>query len=250
MSTASGFVLGFVAAVCLTIVYGDKLQNRLSDAVLGGIVDSPATADLAGAPAAQLTKPLPIGIPHSKFRGLHDVSIAATPDLTETAGETEAGLEQRWAEFAAQAGTLVAVGDFPWRSCFTRAAASYELPEPLLLAIASGESHFDPSARSSKGAVGLMQILWPSTSRHLGVLRKADLYDPCINVDAGARYLQQLAGEYDNNLHLMVAAYNYGPARVSPEAMPDGARGYSAYIYQHLQQVLGFDQPAARRLYL
>ena len=113
------------------------------------------------------------------------------------------------------------------------------MPEALLLAIASGESGFDPAARSDKDAVGLMQILWPATGHHLGIYREADLYDPCTNVDAGARYLNELIQGYENNLHLAVAAYNYGPSRVTAGQVPDGALWYSHYIYQHLQKVLG-----------
>ncbi len=98
-----------------------------------------------------------------------------------------------------------------------------------------------------------MQIRWPQTSRHLGIHREADLYDPCTNVDAGARYLRELMSQFGNDLHLSLAAYNYGPSRISAGAMPDGALWYSQYIYQHLQQVLGADhipssellQPAA-----
>jgi hypothetical protein len=116
------------------------------------------------------------------------------------------------------------------------------------LAIASGESNFDPAARSDQDAVGLMQIRWPDTSRHLGVPREADLYDPCTNVDAGARYLLELATRFDNNLHLMVAAYNYGPGRIEAGQIPDGALWYSQYIYQHLQQVLGRKHVATSEL--
>jgi len=224
MSTISGFVLGALAAVGLTIVYGDKL------------VDSPETL---------LAEPLTTTISQNKPQGEAQAPGPLATGSGELMGETRVDLEQRWAEFSAQADSLAPVGDFPWRSCFARAAATYELPETLLLAIASGESNFDPAARSDKDAVGLMQILWPGTSRHLGVLREADLYDPCTNVDAGARYLQELASQFDNNLHLAVAAYNYGPGRIAPGSIPEGARWYSEYIYRHLQQVLGSEQVVA-----
>jgi hypothetical protein len=160
----------------------------------------------------------------------------------------EPSLEQRWSEYAASADTLVPAGTFPWQRCFQRSAASYDVPLALLLAIASGESNFDPVARSDKDAIGLMQIRWPITSRHLGVRRQADLYDPCTNVDAGARYLRELAQRYANNLHLVVAAYNYGPSRVSTAQVPEGAQWYSHYIYQHLQQVLGVEPVATSQL--
>lgn len=160
---------------------------------------------------------------------------------TELDPEPDPGpnLEQSWSHYAAQATELTPAGSFPWQQCFQRAAASHNIPEALLLAIASGESGFNPAARSDKDAVGLMQIQWPATGHHLGIYREADLYDPCTNVDAGARYLSELQQGYDNNLHLAIAAYNYGPGRVSVEHVPEGAQWYSHYIYQHLQQVLG-----------
>jgi hypothetical protein len=242
MSTISGFVLGAIAAVGLTILFGDKLHHSLGETAAEYSVDLPEALDIAQADKDLPTGPLPTTILQGEAQSVPAAIDAAATSSTDVMGDSQINLEHRWAEFAAQADSLVPVGEFPWRSCFARAAATYELPETLLLAIASGESNFDPAARSDKDAVGLMQILWPGTSRHLGVLREADLYDPCTNVDAGARYLQELARRFDNNLHLMVAAYNYGPGRIVPGAIPQGARWYSEYIYQHLQQVLGGKQ--------
>ena len=86
-----------------------------------------------------------------------------------------------------------------------------------------------------------MQILWPDTARHLGIYRLSQLYDPCTNIDAGARYLKELLGNYDDNLHLALAAYNYGPSRIAKDGfnIPSGAEWYSGYIYRHLNYVLG-----------
>jgi hypothetical protein len=50
-----------------------------------------------------------------------------------------------------------------------------------------------------------------------------------------------LMGRYNGDIHLALAAYNYGPSRISIGAddIPDGAEWYSGYIYQHLAYVLG-----------
>jgi len=135
--------------------------------------------------------------------------------------------------------------NFPYEHCFRRAATAHDLPLTLLLAVARGESNFDPQARSSANAHGLMQILWPTTARHLGFTRLTELHDPCRNVDAGARYLVELLGRYDGDLHLALAAYNYGPRRIPVDGsqVPDGARWYSGYIYRHLRYVLGDRTP-------
>jgi soluble lytic murein transglycosylase-like protein len=236
MSKLSGFIVGTITVAGLATLFAHRpgihsgeLAERRAQAYPPAEHSAQPGADK---PVTAVDEPLQAAQP-----GLVEGTAAVDrPELDFTPEHT---LEQRWANFAARADSLPADGEFPWRSCFTRAAASHELPEPLLLAIASGESNFDPAARSDKDAVGLMQIRWPDTSRHLGVLREADLYDPCLNVDAGARYLVELAAKFDNNLHLVVAAYNYGPGRIESGQMPEGARWYSQYIYQHLQRVLG-----------
>lgn len=227
MSTVTGFVLGVAAAATLTVLYGPQVADSLHQA-----------AEIYPT-AGKLTAPTAPTVPTAaQVAAAAEQQPAASEPVPPAAAQTT--VEQRWAAFAAQAATRVPAGEFPWRECFARAAATHELPEPLLLAIASGESSFDAAARSDKDAIGLMQIRWPDTSRHLGVLREADLYDPCTNVDAGARYLVELGEQFDGNLHLMLAAYNYGPGRIrAGQAVPDGAHWYSQYIYRHLQQVLG-----------
>lgn len=142
---------------------------------------------------------------------------------------------------------------FPHASCFRAAARSHGLPETLLLAVARGESDFDATARSRANAHGVMQIQWPETAHHLGIYRLSDLYDPCTNIDAGARYLKELLERYDGDLHLSLAAYNYGPSRIPQNALsiPSGARWYSAYIYRHMNYVLGDrrNEPVVASLY-
>ncbi len=143
---------------------------------------------------------------------------------------------------------------FQHSSCFAGASLAHGVPLTLLLAVARGESDFEPTARSKANAHGVMQILWPATARHLGIYRLSDLYDPCTNIDAGARYLKELLYRYDGDLHLALAAYNYGPERISTTGMdiPDGAKWYSGYIYRHLNYVLGDrtdPEPGDARLY-
>jgi hypothetical protein len=149
-------------------------------------------------------------------------------------------LEARWQNYASSALQTRPALEFPYAQCFSRAAATHDLPETLLLAVARGESDFEPQARSKANAVGLMQILWPDTAKHLGLEQLSEVLDPCTNVDAGARYLKELQRRYHGNLHRTLAAYNYGPARipVSEGRLPDGAVWYSAYILRHLDYVL------------
>ncbi|MDH4047012.1 MAG: lytic transglycosylase domain-containing protein [Gammaproteobacteria bacterium] len=130
---------------------------------------------------------------------------------------------------------------FPHAQCFRSASLAHNLPETLLLAVARGESDFDAMARSKANAHGVMQIQWPGTARHLGIFRLTELYDPCTNIEAGARYLNELLQQYGGNVHLALAAYNYGPGRIAKDGMdiPSGAEWYSGYILRHLDYVLG-----------
>ena len=160
------------------------------------------------------------------------------------ASASKQDLNTAWQDYADNRASLQPAFKFPHATCFSATALQYELPESLLLAVARGESDFEATARSRANAHGVMQILWPGTARHLGIYRLSDLYDPCTNIDAGARYLKELLARYDGNLHLALAAYNYGPGRIAQDgsAIPSGANWYSGYIFRHLNYVLGNSQ--------
>ncbi|NNF41174.1 MAG: lytic transglycosylase domain-containing protein [Woeseiaceae bacterium] len=161
--------------------------------------------------------------------------------LLPAADATRPKLEEAWQDFSSNESTLHPAYTFPHATCFRVAALEYGLPESLLLAIARGESDFNPTARSRANAHGVMQILWPGTAKHLGIHRLSDLYEPCTNIDAGARYFKELLERYEGNVHLALAAYNYGPGRIARDGknIPAGATWYSGYIYRHLDYVLG-----------
>ncbi|HWC32226.1 MAG TPA: lytic transglycosylase domain-containing protein [Actinomycetota bacterium] len=97
-------------------------------------------------------------------------------------------------------------------------ARNYELDAALLAAVIYRESKFEADARSSSGAIGLMQLL-PATAKGIAVhtggsrFRVADLLDPEINVRYGSFYLRRLLRKYDD-VALALAAYNAGQANV------------------------------------
>ncbi|HTN94279.1 MAG TPA: lytic transglycosylase domain-containing protein [Gallionella sp.] len=91
-----------------------------------------------------------------------------------------------------------------------RAASLYHVDEQLLHAVIRAESGYRPNIVSSKGAVGLMQLM-PETARRYNVTNS---FDPAQNIHAGARYLSSLLVQFDNNIPLALAAYNAGEDNV------------------------------------
>lgn len=164
-----------------------------------------------------------------------------------TLGAATVDQDAAWQSYMSDAKARQPVMNFPYQHCFRQSASQHDLPLSLLLALARGESDFDPAARSHANAHGLMQILWPDTARELGIRRLSELYVPCKNVDAGARYLKGLLERYQGNLHRALAAYNYGPGRIPLQGggIPAGASWYSSYIFRHLGFVLGRDLKGA-----
>lgn len=80
----------------------------------------------------------------------------------------------------------------------------------LVRAVIQVESGFEPRARSSAGAVGLMQVM-PQTAKQYGVTGRR-LYDPRANIEAGIKHLKSLLDHLP--LHLALAAYNAGEGAV------------------------------------
>lgn len=173
--------------------------------------------------------------------------VAEAGVATVTATQSE--LDQSWKSYWNKSNSAIPAATFPYQACFEKAAKENNIPVTLALAISRGESNFNPNAVSKADAIGMMQILWPITARHLGITDKKLLYKPCINIDAGVRYLKEMLDRYNNNVHLTLAAYNYGPGRIKPDdkRVPEGAAWYSGYILNHLRYVLGSAAPQARR---
>ena len=151
-------------------------------------------------------------------------------------------IEDLWKQYLAKDASKIPTVRYPYERCFKSAAQQNDLPLSLVLAVARGESNFNPRAKSNRNCHGLMQIQWPETARHIGIYRLSALYQPCTNIRAGAKYLRELLDRYDQNLHLTLAAYNYGPTRIDKSRasgkIPEGAKWYSGYIYHHLEKLM------------
>lgn len=100
--------------------------------------------------------------------------------------------------------------DVPYAVQIRNAAQAYGVDERLIASVIAVESNFQPRAVSRKAARGLMQLL-PATATRLSV---QDVFDPQQNINGGTRYLKELLGRYNQDVTLVLAAYNAGPESV------------------------------------
>ena len=98
-------------------------------------------------------------------------------------------------------------------SVINDAAAQYKVDPNLVAAMAFKESRFNPTAVSSRGAQGILQLM-PKTAKALGV---TDSFDVKQNIFAGTKYISQLLNRFGGNVEMALAAYNAGPERVAKE---------------------------------
>lgn len=118
-------------------------------------------------------------------------------------------------KFAAERGLILSRAYFPVPQFVPD---GLKVSRALALAIARRESEFDPAARSSADARGLMQVL-PGTAKLMAAklgkpFEAGRLFsDPAYNVAMGAAYLAEMAEEFGPSVALIASGYNAGPGR-------------------------------------
>lgn len=101
--------------------------------------------------------------------------------------------------------------DGPWKPI-----SGYKLDPALVYAMIRQESTFNPTAKSPKGALGLMQVM-PSTARHVGLEDEASLLKPAVNLDVAQDYILDLFQRpaISGDLVKLLVAYNAGPTNLA-----------------------------------
>jgi soluble lytic murein transglycosylase-like protein len=89
-------------------------------------------------------------------------------------------------------------------------AQKYRVEHTLIHSIIRAESNYDRFAVSSKGALGMMQLM-PATAIQYGV---KNVFDPTENIEGGVKYLKDLIKLYNGRTDLVLAAYNAGQEAV------------------------------------
>jgi soluble lytic murein transglycosylase-like protein len=95
------------------------------------------------------------------------------------------------------------------QSLASRIAAKVGLDDKLAEAVIQVESNFDQRAVSSRGAMGLMQIM-PAVAQQYAL---ADPFEPEQNLEAGMKYLRTMLTRFAD-VRKALAAYNAGEGAV------------------------------------
>jgi soluble lytic murein transglycosylase-like protein len=98
----------------------------------------------------------------------------------------------------------------PYERSIVEHSRRQQVAADLVRAVIQVESAFNPVAVSTKGAMGLMQLM-PATAVELGVVNP---FDPDQNIRGGVQYLRRLLDRYNGNVELALAAYNAGMGTV------------------------------------
>ncbi|MGQ0667202.1 MAG: lytic transglycosylase domain-containing protein [Nitrospiraceae bacterium] len=125
-----------------------------------------------------------------------------------------------------------AVSDRELEDAVAQSSQENRLSAALLMAVIKAESDFNPTVISRAGAVGLMQLIPETATRH-GVL---DVYDARENIAGGAKHLRYLLDRFHGNVPLALAAYNAGERTVDRYRQIPPFKETRVYV----KKVLGF----------
>jgi soluble lytic murein transglycosylase len=168
---------------------------------------------------------------------------AAYASLAQPEQVQAIGLAARWGWYLqaiAAAAKLRIFDDYdvlyprPYDTEVSRGASLTGLPPDLIYAVIRQESLYRADARSSAGALGLMQLL-PATARRtarawdLPLRSTASLLQPSVNVPLGSAYLRSLYDRSDGQASLAMGGYNAGPGAVR-RWLPDAPMAMDVWV--------------------
>ncbi len=228
---------GLAALVIAALGLSCQLARSPSVPILGILpsVDTPPPSEFAWSA-------MPGGPPTALFE--HPSTSEPTAAETEPGSEdTTALLHERvmWIEgvLEERATRLTPEQRYQVAEELVRSEREEGIDAVLLLALIEQESHFDPHARSSRGALGLMQVrpfVGEEVATQQGIPWSGPdtLRDPELNVRIGTRYFAEMKRMYRENT-LALAAYNMGPYRVK-RMLARGEIPNPPYVFQVLER--------------
>jgi soluble lytic murein transglycosylase-like protein len=108
----------------------------------------------------------------------------------------------------------------------------YSVSPALVRAIIQHESAWQPGAVSSKGAMGLMQLM-PATAEHYGVTHPFYIHE---NIRGGVAYLADLLALFRGDLRLVVAAYAAGERPIIAKGLDYSSPEVYGYVEEIVRQ--------------
>lgn len=123
-------------------------------------------------------------------------------------------------------------------SAIEQASKKYGVDAKLISSLIKQESDFNPNAKSSAGAMGLMQLM-PCNVEDFGVKNPYDIFE---NIDAGTRELRGYLKRYNGNIELSLAAYNAGPGTLEKRGVTsvDDIWKLPSETRTHVKKVMGY----------
>lgn len=125
----------------------------------------------------------------------------------------------------------------PYVSIAYEDAVTAGIPPDVFVRQINQESHFNPTAHSPQGALGIAQFL-PDNARQLGV----DPMDPIASLHAAARLMATYRRQYSNDEAKALSAYNWGPGNTNAVIGTYGV-GWETHLpaetRSYIQQILG-----------
>jgi soluble lytic murein transglycosylase-like protein len=137
---------------------------------------------------------------------------------------------------------LAQVDPAPAEQFVRQYAAHYRVPPELIAALIDVESRWNPRAISSKGAMGLMQLM-PATAKRFGAFEPFDVEQ---NIAAGTRYVTALMWEFHGDLRLVAAAYYAGDCDIARKQLDYRNSDVVAYVQAVRRQYMLRKYPAVR----
>ena len=137
--------------------------------------------------------------------------------------------------FCARPALLRSKYKLSYREEILSSAKEYDLDPYLVCGVIFTESAFRPEAKSSVGALGLMQLM-PATGLEEAELLEIEgvtekrLTEPALNIRLGCTYLRKLLDEFGTE-SVALAAYNAGPGRVRQWLKEYGKKDDGSILY-------------------